>query len=321
MAARVNAPTSRKGSPIPLLADLIAAFIAGATALLAAIWYSQSPATPARPSLEAARAVGEAVRPHRTLRRLLVGRLDRSVTAGFLLTLALTCTLAAGIVLGVLVFLVRKVAALQHLDNSVAAWGYDHRTSVSTSGLRAITNLGSIEVVIGLAVLLVAVDFYRSRSRWSLPFLVAVLGGMEFLSLAVKHLVGRVRPTLDPAAASLGPSFPSGHSATAAAFYAAAALIIVRGLPQRQRQVAIAVAVGIATAVAASRVLLDLHWLSDVTGGLALGWGWFALCGAVFGGRLLRPTAAVDTAAAEAAAVPAGPARPASRARRAAADR
>jgi undecaprenyl-diphosphatase len=232
------------------------------------------------------------------------------VTTGLLLTLALTCTLAAAVVLGVLVFLVREVPALQHLDNSVAAWGHDHRSSTSTSGLRAITNLGSIEVVIGLAVLLVAVDFYRSRSRWSLPFLVAVLGGMELLSIAVKHLVGRVRPTLDPAAASLGPSFPSGHSATAAAFYAAAALIIVRGLPQRQRQAAIGVAVGIATAVAASRVLLDLHWLSDVAGGLALGWGWFALCGVAFGGRLLRPTAAVDVAAAEAATAPSAPARP-----------
>jgi undecaprenyl-diphosphatase len=49
-------------------------------------------------------------------------------------------------------------------------------------------------------------------------------------------------------------------------------------------------------------VLLDLHWLSDVVGGLALGWGWFALCAGVFGGRLLRPTAAVDVAAVEAAA-------------------
>ena len=35
-------------------------------------------------------------------------------------------------------------------------------------------------------------------------------------------------------------------------------------------------AVGIAVAVAASRVLLDDHWLSDVIAGLALGWAWFS---------------------------------------------
>ena len=68
-------------------------------------------------------------------------------------------------------------------------------------------------------------------------------------------------------------------------------------MPGGRRIVVIGVAVSIAVAVAASRVLLDYHWLSDVVGGLALGWGWFALCAVVFGGRLLRPTAAVDVAA------------------------
>jgi undecaprenyl-diphosphatase len=121
--------------------------------------------------------------------------------------------------------------------------------------------------------------------------------------LGVKELVGRLRPTLNPAAATLGPSFPSGHSATAAAFYAAAALIIGRSLSRRSiRQFVIPAAVAIAVAVAASRVLLDLHWLSDVIGGLALGWAWFALCAVIFGGQLLRPTAAADLGSAQAAA-------------------
>jgi undecaprenyl-diphosphatase len=207
-------------------------------------------------------------------------------------------------VLGVLVYLVRGVRTVQHVDNSVAHWGFVHRTAPSTSGLDAVTQLGSIQVVVGLALAVVALDAYRTRSRWSLPFFVAVLGGMEILMLSVKALVGRARPTLEPAAASLGPSFPSGHSATAAAFYAAVALVLGRRLAQRRRQILISLAVALAVAVAASRVLLDLHWLSDVVGGLSLGWGWFALCAAVFGGRLLRPTAAADVAAVEAAAKP-----------------
>ena len=136
--------------------------------------------------------------------------------------------------------------------------------------------------------------------------------------LSVKALVGRLRPTLTPEAATLGPSFPSGHSATAAAFYAAAALIIGRSLSGRWRHLAIAVAVALAVAVAGSRVLLDLHWLSDVVGGLSLGWAWFALCAVVFGGRLLRPTAAAEAAADQAATTsPRGspPGAPAERAR------
>ena len=55
-------------------------------------------------------------------------------------------------------------------------------------------------------------------------------------------------------------------------------------------------------------MLLDLHWLSDVIGGLSLGWAWFALCSVVFGGRLLTPTAGVDVAAE--AAAPLRPIRP-----------
>ena len=63
----------------------------------------------------------------------------------------------------------------------------------------------------------------------------------------------------------------------------------------------VAIAVAIAVAVAASRVLLDLHWFSDVIGGLAIGWAWFALSAVVFGGRLLIPTAAAKVARSEAA--------------------
>jgi membrane-associated phospholipid phosphatase len=286
---------------LPLAADLIAAFMSGAVALLAARWYANSPAMPARPAQEAARAIGDAVRPSAGLRQLLVRRLDRGVATGFLLTLALTVTVTSGLALGILAFLVRRIPLIQHVDNSAAAWAYDHRSALSTSGLHAITDLGSMQIVVGMAIALILFDAYRSRSRWPFLFLLTVLVGMEIIMLGVKDLVGRVRPTLSPEAASLGPSFPSGHSATSAAFYAAAALIVGRQLGRPAHRFLIAAAVAIAVGVAASRVLLDLHWLSDVIGGLALGWGWFALCATAFGGRLLKPTAAVDAAAVEAA--------------------
>ena len=57
----------------------------------------------------------------------------------------------------------------------------------------------------------------RERTVWVIAFIVAVVGGEELLTTTVKQLADRVRPTFNPAAATLGPSFPSGHSATAAA--------------------------------------------------------------------------------------------------------
>jgi undecaprenyl-diphosphatase len=112
--------------------------------------------------------------------------------------------------------------------------------------------------------------------------------GDKLITTAVKELADRARPTLNPIAETLGPSFPSGHSSTAAAFFAGAALVLGRARPRRARAAIAGVAVGLAVAVAASRVLLGVHWLSDVVAGLALGWAWFALCSIAFGGRMLR---------------------------------
>jgi undecaprenyl-diphosphatase len=160
-----------------------------------------------------------------------------------------------------------------------------------------VTQLGSLYVVLALGVILAAVETLRERTVWVIAFIVAVMGGEELLVSTVKQLADRARPAFNPAAASLGPSFPSGHSATAAAFYATAALLIGRWRGRTARAVLTGLAVGIAVAVAASRVLLDVHWLSDVIAGLALGWAWFAVCGIAFGGRILRFGAAAETTA------------------------
>src|SRR6185295_16734735 len=95
--------------------------------------------------------------------------------------------------------------------------------------------------------------------------------------------------------------FPSGHSSTAASFYAALALILARRRSARVRALLAGSAGAIAVAVAASRVLLDVHWLSDVIAGVMLGWAWFALCAVAFGGRRLRFAEPLERAAAEAA--------------------
>ena len=288
---------------MPLVLDLFVAAVAGFLALLVARSYHSSD-LPEDPALEAAETVGEKVPQGSSVRRLLASRFDRSVATGLLLTIAFGITLLGGVVLGSLAYLVQRWPAIQHIDNSVAHWGYAHRTPFSTDVLKAITQLGNISVVIVLALLLALADFLMTRGRWTALFLLAVIVGMEAISTGVKHAVDRPRPALYPGTEALGPSFPSGHSATAATFYAAAALVIGRWLWKRTfvRDVLAAVAVAIAVAVAGSRVLIDVHWLSDVIGGLALGWAWFALVAIVFGGRLIRPTAAVEVAAGAASA-------------------
>jgi undecaprenyl-diphosphatase len=172
---------------------------------------------------------------------------------------------------------------------------------MSSHGLRLVTQLGSLTTVIVICVVVAAIETVRTRTAWIVPFLVVVLGGEEIFQHTIKSLVDRTRPSYDPAAvAGLGPSFPSGHSATAAAAYAALALLLGRRRGHAARALLTGLAVGLAVAVACSRVLLDVHWLSDVVGGLLLGWAWFACVAMAFGGRLLRFGAPAEVVAAEA---------------------
>ncbi len=136
-----------------------------------------------------------------------------------------------------------------------------------------------------------------------IPFLVVVVGGNALVTTAIKDLVDRVRPALNPIAETLGPSFPSGHSSYSAAFFAAAALLLGRERSHAARAVFAGLGASLAVAIAGTRVLLDVHWLSDVIAGLALGWAWFAIGAFAFGGRLLRFGVAAETAADAADAV------------------
>jgi undecaprenyl-diphosphatase len=215
-------------------------------------------------------------------------RLDPGTATGLALSAALVATIVAGLVLGGLALLVRSHLALRSLDRWSADWGHAHASHLSTRIVQLVTDLGDWPVIPVVVVAVAAFELRRAPSRFLIPFLLTVMVGNEVATTVIKQAVDRARPTLNPVAATLGPSFPSGHSSTAASTYAALALVLSRGRAPGARAILAGLAAGIAVAVATSRVLLDVHWLSDVIAGLALGWGWFALCAIAFGGRLLR---------------------------------
>jgi undecaprenyl-diphosphatase len=290
------APASLYTSVSVLLLSAFALTVGIAVGAIA--WrYPRIASTSTAPAIDVARKVGEAVGRRRRLRAALRARLDPAAATGLALTLALVFAIGGGVLLGVLAYLIRTNSGLTGIDRSVAKWGHQHASPSSTRVLDVVTQLGSIYAVLALCVVLAVAETIRERTVWVAVFLLAVLGGEEVLTTTVKDLVDRLRPTFNPAAATLGPSFPSGHSATAAAFYAAAVLLLGRWRGRPTRAVLAGLAAGIAVAVAASRVLLDVHWLSDVIAGLALGWAWFAVCGIAFGGRILRFGAGAEVAA------------------------
>jgi membrane-associated phospholipid phosphatase len=144
---------------------------------------------------------------------------------------------------------------------------------------RTLTLLGD-PVLLWVLVLGVCALLHRRGARRLVLFLLAVRVGAQVLSTGLKLVNDRARPAFDvPVDAALGSSFPSGHALGAAAVWTALAVVVVPLV--RRHLLALAAALVLATGVAASRVLLGVHYLSDVVAGVLIGTGWTAVCAAV----------------------------------------
>lgn len=225
--------------------------------------------------------------------------LDRNVVGGLLLVVLFVLLCGAALVVGWLLDAVNAGTGPAEWDDAVAEWGSENATARSTQILDVVTDFGGSGYLLVAFVGLAGWDYARRRNIGVALFLGAVLGGVMLVNNALKLLVDRERPDVEHLVGSAGSSFPSGHSAAAAAAWSAAALVLSRHWPRRWRAVAAAAAALLAGAVAASRALLGVHWLTDVIAGLVVGWTWFTLCALGFGGRLLRLGAPAEAAAEE----------------------
>ena len=129
----------------------------------------------------------------------------------------------------------------------------------------ALTILGGFPFTIGVAAAVSLFLLVRRKWRGALLLLATVL--LERLLVdGLKDWIGRPRPQLEHLPDSL--AFPSGHSANSITTYLAVALIAV---PPGYRRPAAIGAVSLATIVGMTRIILGVHWPSDVVGGWALG--------------------------------------------------
>jgi membrane-associated phospholipid phosphatase len=159
-------------------------------------------------------------------------------------------------------------------DEAVLSWFVDHRTDWLITAARWVSAIGGFAglCVAGVAVGLVLWSRRVAPALAAAPLLALLLGGLA--ALAAKAAFGRERPPIALHETTVGvASFPSTHATDAAAFLIGLGLVLaLTAVRQPRRKVAV-VAAGAAGAgiVGLSRLVLAVHWLSDVVAGWALG--------------------------------------------------
>lgn len=168
--------------------------------------------------------------------------------------------------------------SLARFDAELASALDRHLSPATLRAFAMLTLLGDARVLVPLAVgvaLLLAL-----KRRWSLVamWLVATAGG-GLLNLLLKQIFARARPPHDHGwVTETSYSFPSGHASGSMVVYSLLAYLIVRYTPSRWHLPVTMGMVALILFVGSSRVILQVHYFSDVLAGYASAAAWVALC-------------------------------------------
>jgi len=150
---------------------------------------------------------------------------------------------------------------------------------------RIFTALGEPSVLVTAGFVVAGWIWWRHHPHLALAFLLIVLIGRG-LAEAQKYMIARLRPDLEPHLVVVKTSsFPSGHATSSMIFYLTVALALTLGT--RWHRAAAAGAILLSLLIGISRVMLGVHWPSDVIGGWAFGMLW-VLMTLRLAGRLVR---------------------------------
>ena len=159
-------------------------------------------------------------------------------------------------------------------DQAVLAWFVEVRTGAWVFVAKVFSALGSF---VGLAILSLLLAFFLRVRGWQWGLALAPLVSLLVATLAstgAKALFGRDRPPVIVHAVMVtSTAFPSGHATDAAACLLAGSFVLALTVAVRRSGQLLWLLAGLVGAglVGLSRLILAVHWLSDVVAGWALG--------------------------------------------------
>jgi undecaprenyl-diphosphatase len=161
------------------------------------------------------------------------------------------------------------------LDRSIYEALYSGGRPALATIARIFTALGEPTVLVGAGFIIAGWLWWRGRGRLALMLLLVILVGRG-LAEVQKYSIARPRPELEPHLVAVKTwSFPSGHATSSMIFYLTLALALAAG--SRWQRPAAAAAVLLSLLIGLSRIMLGVHWPSDVVGGWSFGLLWVLL--------------------------------------------
>ncbi len=145
--------------------------------------------------------------------------------------------------------------------------------------VRDITAIGGPAVLTFIIVVVMIYLLLQKSYRAATLVLITTLGGL-LISLLLKDFFLRERPDIVPALmVETSPSFPSGHSMLSAIAYLTMGSLLTRlETNPKVRVYIISIAIFVAAMVGITRVLLGVHYPTDVLVGWIVGFFWASLC-------------------------------------------
>ena len=169
--------------------------------------------------------------------------------------------------------------SLYRLDQGVYYLVANHLQPVQLAAAYIVTMMGDVIAALVIALLLAGVLIWKRYWR-DLAAVALVVGVGQGLLYSLKIIFSRLRPAGPLTdAQSVAESFPSGHTFTATVLYGLLIVLVFRHTDKPALRVGTAVlGTGLIIAVGVSRVLLSVHWMTDVMGGWMIGLAWLACC-------------------------------------------
>lgn len=160
------------------------------------------------------------------------------------------------------------------LDDTIAAHLRAEADTAVLQMFATLTHLGDTWVLAALTLAVAVALWLRQHKILATGWLVAMAGNGA-LTKVLKNIFERVRPehTHGLAEAS-GYSFPSGHSSASMVAYAMLAYLATRLLPRVWHLPAVMVAGALIFTTGWSRIVLQVHYASDVLAGWLVGGTW-----------------------------------------------